>query len=74
MAIALIRPLAWEPPRAAGAALKRQKTKKEEWVVVLLVNVWSALYTLSIRVILGFSRSLLETTTSNVKTTAIGLS
>ena len=28
-ATALIRPLAWEPPYAAGVALKRQKTKKE---------------------------------------------
>ena len=29
-AIAPIRPLAWEPPYAAGEALKRQKTKKKE--------------------------------------------
>ena len=29
-AIALIRPLAWEPPYAAGTALKRQKTKKKK--------------------------------------------
>ena len=28
-AVALIRPLAWEPPYAVGVALKRQKTKKE---------------------------------------------
>ena len=27
---ALIRPLAWEPPHAAGAALKSQKEKKKE--------------------------------------------
>ena len=27
VATALIRPLAWEPPYAAGAALKRQKKK-----------------------------------------------
>ena len=27
-AVAPIRPLAWEPPYAAGVALKRQKTKK----------------------------------------------
>ena len=27
-AVALIRPLAWEPPYAAGAALKKQKKKK----------------------------------------------
>jgi len=29
-AVALIRPLAWEPPYAAGVALKRQKTKKKK--------------------------------------------
>ena len=28
VATAPIRPLAWEPPYAAGVALKRQKTKK----------------------------------------------
>ena len=27
-ATALIRPLAWQPPNAAGAALKRQKQKQ----------------------------------------------
>ena len=31
-AIAPIRPLAWEPPYAVGAALKRQKTKKKKKV------------------------------------------
>ena len=29
-AVALIRPLAWEPPYAVGAALKRQKGKKKK--------------------------------------------
>ena len=29
-ATALIRPLAWEPPHAAGVALKRQKQKKNK--------------------------------------------
>ena len=29
-AVAPIVPLAWEPPYAAGAALKSQKTKKKE--------------------------------------------
>ena len=29
-AIAPIRPLAWEPPYAMGAALKRQKDKKKK--------------------------------------------
>ena len=28
-AVVPIQPLAWEPPYAAGAALKRQKTKKK---------------------------------------------
>ena len=30
LAIALIRPLAWEPPYAVGADLKRQKTKQNK--------------------------------------------
>ena len=35
-AIALIRPLAWEPPHAEGAALKRQKMKrKENWLELI---------------------------------------
>ena len=29
-ATALIRPLAWKPPNAVGAALKRQKEKKNK--------------------------------------------
>ena len=29
-AVAPIRPLAWEPPHAAGEALKRQKTKTKQ--------------------------------------------
>ena len=29
-AVALIRPLAWEPPYAVGAALKKKKKKKEK--------------------------------------------
>ena len=28
--VALIRPLAWEPPCVSGAALKRKKKKKKE--------------------------------------------
>ena len=36
-AVALIRPLAWEPPYAAGVALKRQKTKKKKIVSALCV-------------------------------------
>ena len=41
-ATAPIRPLVWEPPYAAGAALKRQKTKKEKkelTVHVLIINM-----------------------------------
>ena len=30
VAIALIRPLAWEPPYAVGSALKRQKINKKK--------------------------------------------
>ena len=29
-AVALIRPLAWEPPYAVGVALKRQKDQKQK--------------------------------------------
>ena len=29
-AVALIRPLAWEPPYATGATLKKKKEKKEK--------------------------------------------
>ena len=29
-AVALIQPLAWKPPHAAGAALKRQKKKRKK--------------------------------------------
>ena len=50
-AVAPIRPLAWEPPYAAGGALKRQKDQKEEeedfstaeslWLCFLfLPNIW----------------------------------
>ena len=37
-AITLIRPLAWEPPRASGEALKRQKTKKKTQKTTMSVN------------------------------------
>ena len=33
VAIALIRPLAWEPPYATGAALKKKKIKKGEQLI-----------------------------------------
>ena len=35
-AVALVRPLAWEPPYATGVALKRQKEKKK---LTELINV-----------------------------------
>ena len=31
-AVALIRPLAWEPPYAMGVALKKKKKKSNCWV------------------------------------------
>jgi len=34
VAIAPIRPLAWEPPYAAGESLKRQKIKKKSSFVI----------------------------------------
>ena len=37
-AVALIGPLAWEPPYAASAALKRQKTKKKKKKKLLAVK------------------------------------
>ena len=37
-AIARIRPLAWEPLYAMGAALKRQKDKKKNYKAHLLVE------------------------------------
>ena len=42
-AIALIRPLAWEPPYAAGAALKRQKKKKKKFSACPILNHFSVL-------------------------------
>ena len=30
-AVATIQPLAWEPPYAAGVALKRKEKRKKEW-------------------------------------------
>ena len=50
--IAPIRPLAWEPPHAAGVALKRQKKKKKKiirqvmdmyitLVVVIVLHVYA---------------------------------
>ena len=47
-AAAPIRPLAWEPPYVAGAALKRQKDKKN--IVFLLLNMASSLYILDTNV------------------------
>ena len=38
-AIALIRPLAWEPPYAAGGALKIQKKKKSPFMLRILTMI-----------------------------------
>ena len=45
-AVALIRPLAWEPPYAAGVALKRQKKTKQnqtlkEGILFFLTRLYS---------------------------------
>ena len=40
-ATALIQPLAWEPPHAVGAALKRQKTKTNKQTKTQLMNLVS---------------------------------
>ena len=37
-AVALIKPLAWEPPYAVGAAVKRQKEKKKEEAIPVVVQ------------------------------------
>ena len=45
VAAALIRPLAWEPPHASGAALKRQTKEKNisfEYSHILFVVLCSA--------------------------------
>ena len=44
-AVALIRPIAWEPPCATGVVLKRQKTKKKKIVKPLLFGFPPALET-----------------------------
>ena len=38
-AVAPIRPLAWEPPCAAGAALKRQTERRKKEIAGLLESV-----------------------------------
>ena len=38
-ATALIRPLAWEPPYAIGAALKEQKTKKNQKTTTIIIII-----------------------------------
>ena len=42
-AIALIQPLAWEPPYAVSTALKRQKKKKRVGEETLLINTYKAI-------------------------------
>jgi len=49
VATALIRPLAWEPPYAAGVALKRQKDKKKKkndhfiipYVKIIIIRIFT---------------------------------
>ena len=40
-AVALIRPLAWEPPDVTGAALKRQKDQKKKKVRRIFITLSS---------------------------------
>ena len=59
VAAALIQPLAWEPPYARGAALKRPKKKKKKRLHGFLIlkyrgNKMSGLHNLSFLVILDF--------------------
>ena len=48
-AVAPIRPLAWEPPNASGAALKKDKKKKETRILAhaLSFTIISAEYLLT---------------------------
>ena len=41
-AVAPIRPLAWEPPYAVGAALKRRRRKKNIYIYIILIVFWKA--------------------------------
>ena len=41
MATALISPLAWEPPYAAGAALKKAKRQKKEKSLMTICDVFN---------------------------------
>ena len=43
VATALIRPLAWEPPYAAGAALEKTKNKKSYCRVVIVEEKFNKL-------------------------------
>ena len=46
-AVALIRPLAWEPPYALGAALKRQKRKRKKLIhsnILMYMYVYVCIY------------------------------
>ena len=38
-AVAPTEPLAWEPPYAAGAAIKRQKTKQNKQKIMTLILI-----------------------------------
>ena len=42
-ATALIQPLAWEPPNAVGAALKRKRKKKKRLTGYIVVYPYSAI-------------------------------
>ena len=46
-AVALIRPLAWEPPYAVGTALKSKQTNKHTKKHIELATQWLPRFTLS---------------------------
>ena len=39
-AVAPFEPLVWEPPYVMGAALKRQKTKKKNAKLLIVLHTW----------------------------------
>ena len=43
-AIAPIRPLAWEPPYAMGAALKKKQLNKKTYYIMISLDVTPLLY------------------------------
>ena len=53
-AVAPIRPLAWEPPYAVGAALKRQKDKRKRKEDIFGTDLFVATYVSQLNLTLSF--------------------